>query len=105
MSACSSRVFLANEVLDLISAEDSINENECFTGVLDESDDEFEAVGDYTDSTTGETLISDDLLSPSCARLVLHSNGNPEPAEMDSLLNDDSADCTDGKPSTMVNTV
>ena len=97
--------FLANEALDLISAEDSINENERFTGILDENDNEFEAVGDYTDSTTGETLISDDILSPSCAHLVLHSNGNPESAEMDSLLNNNSADCTDGKPSMMVNTV
>ena len=62
-------------------------------------------MGDYTDLTTGETLISDDFLSPSCTRLVLHSNGNPKPAEMDSLLSNDSADCTDGKPNTMVNTV
>ena len=45
----------------MISAEDSIDENEHFTGVLDESDNEFKAVGDYTDSVTGETLISDDF--------------------------------------------
>ena len=70
MSACSSHVFLANEVIDLISAEDSIDENEHFTGLSDQSDDEFEAVGDYTDLTTGETLISDDFLSPSCTNLV-----------------------------------
>ena len=104
MLACSLRVFLANEVLDLICTEDSIDENECFTGLLDESDDEFEAMCDYTDSVTGETLISDDFLSPSSASLVLHANGNPDPAEMDSLLNNNS-DCIDSKPSMIVDTV
>lgn len=59
--ACSLRVFLANEVLDLICTEDSIDANERFAGLLEESDDEFKAVGDYTDLVTGETLISDDF--------------------------------------------
>ena len=54
----------------MISAEDSIDENECFTGLSDQSDDEFKAVGDYTESTAGETLISDDFVSPSCTSLV-----------------------------------
>ena len=65
-------------------------------GISDESDDQFEAVGDYNDSATGETLVSDDLLSPSSASLILHANGDPNAAEMDSLLNHD-LDCVDGK--------
>ena len=102
MTACNSRVFLAEEALDLITGEESVAEDERFAGLLDESDDEFEVVGDYMDSTTGETLLSDDFLLPSSASVVLHANGDPNPAEMDSLLNYD-LDCLDGNSNTIIN--
>ena len=49
-------------------------------------------MGDYMDSTTGETLLSDDFLLPSSASVVLRANGDPDPVEIDSLLKND-LDC------------
>ena len=101
MAGCSSRFFAASDAVDFITADHSIENDERFAGLLDESDDEFQAMGDYIDATTGETLITDDFLSSSGANLILHANGDPDASEMDSLLNYD-LDCANGNDKTMV---
>ena len=96
MAGLSSRIFFADEALDLITAGDSIEEGECFEDIFEGSDDKFKPVSDYINFTTGETLLSDNLLSSSSASLILRVNSDPNAAEMDSLLSYD-LDCVDGE--------
>lgn len=53
-------MFLAEEALNIITAEDPTNGEECLAGLSDKSDDEFKPVSDFINSTTAETLPSDD---------------------------------------------
>ena len=70
---------------ELFDAEIGDNDFEC------ESEDEFVAVGDFSDASGSEVLVSDILLSPQSAAMIALVH-DTDPANRDSLLN-----CDDGK--------
>ena len=95
MAASGLRMYGTGEVVKLLKDDDRF---EAEFGDLDlegESEDKFEAVGDFLDDSGSQSLVPDGLWSPSVRVLALAQN-NPYPAERDSLLNCD-LDCVDGK--------
>lgn len=96
MAGCSSSSFSPGEVIELLDASFESDERARLAGLYDESDDEFEAIGDYTDADGTETLLSDEVLSTTGAVAILHACDNPLPSDMNSLLNLDT-DLNDGK--------
>lgn len=81
MAGCSSSSFSPDKVIELL------NEMAHSAGLFDESENEFEAVGDYTDAYDTETLLSDELLSTTGVVAILQTRNNPLPSNMNSLLN------------------
>lgn len=96
MAGTSSRMYDVDEVAALV-ADDELFEDEI--GDLDlheESEDEFESVGDFVDDSGSQALVADELLSPASASILALAQDNPDPVERDSLLNSDN-DLVDSK--------
>ena len=80
----------------MLDASFESNEKARLAGLFDGSDDEFEAIGDYTDADGTETLFSDEVLSTTGAITILQICNNRLPSDRDSLLNLDT-DLNDDK--------
>ena len=61
-----------------------------------ECEDKFESVGNFIDASGSQALVADELLLPTSASILALAQGNPDPAERDSLFNPD-FDLVDGK--------
>ena len=95
MAGCSSILFSANDVVGFLDSFQN-DEDPRFAGLLDESDDDSDAIGDYTNTDGTQALVSNEMLSLSCMVAVSEANNCPLPSDMDSLLNLD-PDMNDGK--------
>ena len=96
MAASGSRMYGTSKVVALLEDDDRC---EAEFGNLDlegESEDEFEAVGDFLDDSGSQSLVLDERLSPTSVSVLALAQDNPDPTERDSLLNCD-LDCVDGK--------
>ena len=96
MAGCSSALFSAGDVVGLLDSSLQDDEDARLAALFDESDDDSDAIGDYTHGDGTQALISDETLLLSSMIAVSQAKNYPPPSDMDSLLNLD-PELNDGK--------